>query len=504
MSIKAKQQTTTKASSAAKTGAVAVTAKAPAKPSRQTKGKTLPLKRGFPKGFYWGTGTSSYQIEGAWKEDGKGESIWDRYAHTPGHIKNNDTGDVANDHYHSYKEDVALMKREIGANAYRFSVAWPRIFPEGTGQPNRKGLDFYNRLVDELLKAGIEPFATLYHWDLPQVLQEKYGGWQSKETCKAFAEYAGYVAEQLGDRVKHYFTINEFRSFVDMGYQGVDVQVGGGKTLHMGGAPGERLPNRDRNQVRHHAVLGHGLAVQAIRARGPAGTQVGFAENILIAVPFIETTAHIKAAEVATRELNAEFTTVMLEGRYTDAYLEKAGAHAPKFTDDELKTIASPLDFVGINVYKPNIYVEPSEEPSGYHSIPINASHPKMKASWHVFDPECIYWGPRHVQSLWGAKSIFITENGCAGSDEVSDDDRVYDSDRVMFLRAYLTQLHRATADGVPVKGYFHWSLMDNFEWGDGFGTRFGLVYVDFKTQQRTPKLSASWFREAAARNAVV
>src|SRR5215469_8054566 len=193
--------------------------------------------RTFPKGFFWGVGTSSYQIEGAWNEDGKGPSIWDTYTHSPGHIKNNDTGDVANDHYHRYKEDVALMK-DIGANAYRFSIAWPRIFPEGTGKPNPKGLDFYSRLVDELKATGIEPFATLYHWDLPQTLQDKHGGWQSKETAKAFADYSGCMAEQLGDRVKHFFTINEFRSFVEGGYQGFDTQIGGGKTLHLGGAPG--------------------------------------------------------------------------------------------------------------------------------------------------------------------------------------------------------------------------------------------------------------------------
>ena len=219
-----------------------------------------------PRGFFWGVGTSSYQIEGAWNEDGKGPSIWDTYVHTRGHIKNNDTGDVANDHYHRYKEDVALMK-SIGANSYRFSIAWPRIFPEGAGQPNPKGLDFYSRLVDELKATGIEPFATLYHWDLPQNLQDKYGCWRSKDTAKAFADYACYMAGQLGDRVKHYFTINEFRSFVEGGYQGFDVQVGGGKTVHLGGAPGLKLSKGELNQVRHHAVLGHGLAVQAIRAR---------------------------------------------------------------------------------------------------------------------------------------------------------------------------------------------------------------------------------------------
>ncbi|HKE57337.1 MAG TPA: GH1 family beta-glucosidase [Pyrinomonadaceae bacterium] len=459
--------------------------------------------REFPKGFYWGVGTSSYQIEGAWNEDGKGPSIWDTYTHVPGNIKNNDNGDIANDHYHRYKEDVALMK-SIGANSYRFSIAWPRLFPSGTGKPNQKGIDFYNRLVDELKAAGIEPFATLYHWDLPQALHDKYGGWKSKETAQAFADYAGYLAEQLSDRVKHIFTINEFRSFVEGGYQGFDVQVGGGKTVHLGGAPGLRLSNGELNQVRHHAVLGHGLAVQAIRARGRKDTKVGFAENMLIAVPTIESPDYIKAAETATRELNADFTTVMLEGRYTDSYLKKTGADAPKFTADELKTIASPLDFVGLNIYKPNLYVVPTDDASGYRSIPLNASHPKMKSSWHVFDPQCIYWGPHHVHSLWGAKSIYITENGCAASDEVSADGKVYDSDRIMFLRAYLKELQRATADGVPVDGYFLWSAQDNFEWGDGYGNRFGLVYVDFKTQKRIPKMSAAWFRQAARRNAVV
>ncbi len=460
------------------------------------------VARRFPDGFRWGVATSSYQIEGAWDEDGKGPSIWDTYAHTPGNIENDDNGDVANDHYHRYKEDVALMK-SIGATAYRFSIAWPRIFPDGTGEPNPKGLDFYSRLVDELLAAGIEPFATLYHWDLPQWLHDTYGGWQSVETAKAFADYAGYVAEQLGDRVKHYFTINEFRSFVDGGYQGADMDVGGGTTLHLGAAPGLTLSDSELRQVRHHAVLGHGLAVQAIRAGSPAGTKVGFAENIHVAVPIVDTPEHVEAAEQATREENAGYMTVMLEGRYTDAYLAEDGG-APRFTDDELKTIASPLDFVGINVYRPGLYVEPSDAPPGYREIPINASHPKMQSSWHVVDPEAMYWAPRHVRSIWGAKSIFITENGCAAADVVAPDGRVYDTDRVMFLRACLAQLQRATSEGVPVDGYFLWSAQDNFEWIWGYGNRFGIVYVDFETLERTPKLSAEWFRRAAAQNAVV
>src|SRR5262245_40778816 len=256
--------------------------------------------RTFPQGFYWATATSAYQIEGAWNEDGKGESIWDRYAHTPGNIKNGDTGDVANEHYHRYKEDVALMKN-IGANAYRFSISWPRIFPSGTGEPNQKGLDFYNRLVDELVAAGIAPFATLYHWDLPQALQDK-GGWQSRDTVKAFADYAGYMVEKLSDRVRHFITINEFRSFVDLGHQVREVLIPGG-TVKMSGAPGLKLSPGELNQVRHHAVLAHGMAVQAIRARGKAGTKVGPAEVLLCSVPLIESPEHIKAAQAATREV---------------------------------------------------------------------------------------------------------------------------------------------------------------------------------------------------------
>jgi beta-glucosidase len=458
--------------------------------------------RQFPKGFFWGTATSAYQIEGAWNEDGKGPSIWDTYAHTPGKIKNGDTGDVANDHYHRYKEDVALMKN-IGATAYRFSICWPRVFPEGTGTPNPKGLDFYNRLVDELKASGIEPFATLYHWDLPQTLEDRYKGWQSRDTAKAFGDYAGYMAEKLSDRVRHFFTINEFRSFTEAGYKGFEVPApGGSRTVFL--APGLKLPAGEFNQVRHHAVLAHGLAVQAIRAKGKPGTKVGPAENIETAVPLIEAPDHIKAAELVTRERNAPFLTVMLEGKYTDAYLKEAGKDAPKFTDEDLKIIGSPLDFVGINVYCPMVYVVASDQAPGWRAVPFARGHAKAAVNNFPIGPSSLYWAPRFVQSLWGAKEIFITENGCAGDEVIASDGNIYDTDRIMFVRAHLTQLQRATADGVPVNGYFYWSTMDNLEWTAGFGNRFGLVYVDFKTQKRMPKLSAHWFREAAARNTVV
>ncbi len=455
----------------------------------------------FPDGFAWGVATSAFQIEGAVREDGRGASIWDTYAHTPGKIRNGDNADVASDHYHRYRDDVRLM-RDIGVKAYRFSIAWPRIFPHGVGQPNARGLAFYHRLIDALLEAGIEPFPTLYHWDLPQALQDK-GGWQSRDTAKAFADYAGYMARALGDRANKFFTINEFFSIVDIGHRGIDTVVDGRK-VRIEHAPGLRLSNARLNQVRHNVVLAQGLAVQAIRAGGRAGIKCGPADNLSTAVPAIETPENIGAAEIATREMNAGGLTAILEGKYSDAYLAAAGKDAPDFTAEDLKIISSPVDFIGLNIYRPAAYVAASEAASGFRPIAFSKSHPHMLSPWHLLGPEAMYWAPRQLQSLWNVKEIYITENGCAARDEMSAKGVVDDSDRVMFFRNHLAHLQRATAAGVPVKGYFHWSLMDNFEWSDGFANRFGLAYVDFKTQKRTPKLSAAYFREAAAKNAVV
>lgn len=460
-------------------------------PVRREAGARHPVEpRAFPAGFLWGTATASYQVEGAVAEDGRGPSVWDTFSHTPGKVVNNATGDVADDHYHRYKEDVQLMKA-LGVKSYRFSIAWPRVFPQGSGSPNPKGLDFYSRLVDELLANGIEPFATLYHWDLPQALQDRVGGWESRETSQAFGEYAGYVAERLTDRVKHIFTINEFGAFMELGYR-----LG----IH---APGVKLPPGRFNQARHHGVLGHGLAVQAIRARGKPGTKVGLAENLVVGVPVIESPSHIAAAEHATREVNAQYLTVIMEGKYTDAYLAMTGADAPHFTPEDLKIISSPLDFVGTNIYQP-MFVRADAGPGGFAVVPNPASYPHMASPWLFIGPEVLYWGPHHVAKLWNVQEIYVTENGCSSSDIPAGDGQVYDTDRVMFLRNYLTQLQRAIADGVPVKGYFLWSLMDNFEWADGYTNRFGLHYVDYATQRRMPKLSAAFYREVIAGNRVV
>lgn len=455
----------------------------------------------FPTGFCWGLATASYQIEGSPDADGKGKSIWDIYAHTPGKMKNGDTGDVAIDHYRRYRDDVLLMK-DMEANAYRFSISWPRIFPTGSGRPNLKGLDFYSRLVDELLKAGIEPFATLYHWDLPQALQDA-GGWQSRATSMHFADYAGFVAEKLGDRIKNFFTLNELQNFVDMGYRGTELTVQG-KPVRIELAPGLKLPPDALNQVAHHAVLAHGLAVQAIRARGVADIKVGPADVLFAAVPLIDAPNHVAAAKAATRAYNWRFLDVMLSGRYSEDYLASAGVDAPRFTDEDMRAIASPNDFVGANIYVLKNYVLASDVVPGWQETPTSVSHPKMFSPWHSFSPEVLYWGPRLLNEIWNPKAIYITESGCAAADTVAPDGQVYDTDRIMYLRAVMGNLHRAIAEGAPVKGNFVWSAFDNLEWSGGYGTRFGLVHVDFKTQKRTPKLSASWFREAARRNSIV
>lgn len=445
-------------------------------------------ERAFPDGFLWGTATAAYQVEGAYKEDGRGASIWDTFSHTPGKVSNNDTGDMACDMYHRYKDDVQLMKN-LNAKSYRFSLSWSRIFPEGTGTPNQKGIDFYSRLTDELLANGIEPFATLFHWDLPQTLQDKNKGWQSRETAQAFADYAGYVAGKLSDRIKYFFTLNELLTFVDLGH---------GNGLF---APGLKLSPAELNQVRHNAVLAHGLSVQAIRANGKKETKVGLAENIKIPVPVIETPENIRAAELALRELNAGYTNVIMEGKYTDAFLKAAGADAPRFTDEDLKTISAPTDFMGINVYAPTHYVQAASNEQGYEFLPFAKSHPTSTSTWQMLGPESLYWGVKLANKVWNVKEIYVTENGTSGTDELTADNQVYDTDRITFLRNYLSQLQRATSEGVPVKGYFYWSLMDNFEWTGGYGIRFGLYHVDYKTLKRTPKMSAAYFKEMASAN---
>ncbi len=449
-------------------------------------GQPKPAALQFPAGFLWGCATAAYQIEGGAQDDGRGPSVWDVFSHTPGKTHNGDTGDVADDSYHLYKEDVQLLKA-LGVQTYRMSISWSRVIPTGKAPLNPKGLDYYNRVVDELLANNITPYITMFHWDLPAGLP---GGWQNRDTAHAFADYAGFMAKHLGDRVHHFMTTNEFVCFTDLGYRWGQF------------APGLKLPAKEANQVRHHGILAHGLGVQAIRANASAETQVGLAENASVYVPAMETADDIKAAQKATRLMNAPFLTALMEGKYIDEYLQHEGADAPHVERGDMEAISSPLDFVGLNIYTPS-YVRADDSPTGFVIEPMPASYPHMASPWIQIAPECIYWGVRNVCDLWKPKGIFITENGTSSDDVMNAAGHIEDVDRVMYLRNHLTHLHRAVDEGYPVKGYFLWSLMDNFEWVDGYSKRFGIHYVDYKTLKRTPKLSASWYSNAIAQNRV-
>ncbi len=443
----------------------------------------------FPEGFVWGCATSAYQIEGAASEDGRKPSVWDTFSHTYGRTVGGATGDIASDSYHLYPQDVQLLK-SLGVSAYRYSASWPRVFPDGTGQPNEKGIAFYERVTDELLANGIEPFLTLFHWDLPQALEDRFGGWLSRDTSQAFADYAAFVAQRLSGRVRHFLTTNEFSCFTDEGY------YTGSK------APGRKLGMAQLFSVRHNAMLAHGMAVQAIRAASPPDTRVGLAENPIFCVPVIETPEHIQAARKAMRMYNAKFLTAILEGAYPDSYLASAASYGVQLPVADMPYIGSPLDFVGLDVYSPT-YIRADSGPAGYVTVPFPSSYPRMASSWLTVGPEAAYWGPRHLAEMWNVKEIYITENGCSSDDQMTADGHVYDTDRLMYLRNYLANAHRAAAEGWPLKGYFLWSLMDNFEWADGFSQRFGLAYVDFKTLQRTIKDSGRWYAKVAAENRV-
>lgn len=446
----------------------------------------LPQPKTFPHGFLWGSATSSFQIEGSLNADGRGESIWDVFCREPGRIKNGDNGDVACDSYNRYGEDTQLLKN-IGAAAYRLSFSWPRIFPSGKGKPNRKGLDHYHRVIDNLLENGIQPYITLFHWDLPSALP---GGWQSRDTALAFADYAGLISREFSDKVSNYFTLNEMLAFIAGGY---------GVGMH---APGLKLGKRELNQTRHHALLAHGLGVQAIRANAKDDVAVGPAENVLIGVPAIEDAAHVEAAKRMFRRSNAAYIVPILDGAYPESWLKEQAADAPIIADGDMKAIGQPVDFVGVNIYTGS-YVRPSDTEAGYEVVQGGRDAPNMGLPWLKLVPEATYWGVRILSELWNPKRVLITENGTPAADELKLG-AVRDVERIMYLRNCLGHIQRAAAEGYPIAGYFLWSLLDNFEWTEGYQSRFGLHYVDFKTQARTPKLSAAWYREVIARNAVV
>lgn len=451
---------------------------------------TLPVKgETFPKRFVWGAATAAPQIEGAAFKDGKGESVWDRFARTPGKVLNGDTLDVACDHYHRYAEDFALL-RDLGIRHYRLSLAWPRLYPNGDGALNKAGLDFYKRLLDCLHDHDITPWVTLFHWDLPQSLEDR-GGWGARGTTDAFATYANTAVRALAGRVKHWITLNEIRCFTYLSY-GVGTK-----------APGRRESPAFLNQTYHHAMLCHGHAVRAVREHGRRGSVVGLTDNPDIAIPVTETEPDIAAARAFFRERNAHILGVMADGAYDPAYLARCGADAPQVAEGDLALISEKTDFLGLNIYTGS-FVRAARDDRAYEELPVSREYPRACSAWLHLAPQALYWGPRLATECHGHSTIYITENGCGYDTEPVVNGEVLDLHRRDYLRGYLRELHRAIRHGVPVKGYFLWSLLDNFEWEDGYTRRFGIVHTDYQTLQRTPKLSARWYADVIRENRIV
>ncbi len=450
-----------------------------------------PRPLAFPRNFVWGFAAAAPQIEGAAFADGKGPSIWDHFARQPGRVRNGDTLDVACDHYARFREDFKLM-RELGARHYRLSIAWPRIFPQGDGAVNRQGLDFYHRLFDAMLEEGLTPWVTMFHWDLPQALEDRFGGWRDRRVADAFATYADTLVRAYGDRVKNWITLNEIFCFTTLGY-------GTGAK-----APGLKLPDAVVNRTYHHALLCHGHGVRAVREHGGRGARVGLTDNSSIGVPVTETEDDIAAARAHFAATNPRTLDPIYRGRYAASYLRAAGKDAPRVAKGDFALISLPTDFLGLNIYTGSFVRAPARGRAKFEVLPFPPSYPQADAHWLKILPQSIYWGPRLATEVYGVKAVYITENGCGYDDAPPVNGEVLDLHRRDLLRNCLGELRRAATDGVPVKGYFLWSLMDNFEWEDGYERRFGAVYCDFKTQRRTPKLSARWYREVVTRNRLV
>ncbi len=432
----------------------------------------------FPADFVFGAATAAYQIEGAAREGGRGESVWDRFAATPGKVRNGDTGEVACDFFHRYREDVALLT-ELGVGAFRFSVAWPRVLPEGRGRVNESGLDFYDWLVDELLAHGIEPFATLFHWDTPQALEDA-GGWPARATAEAFVEYAEVVVRRLGDRVRFWATHNE--PWV---------------VSWLGHAWGEHAPGRtseaDAVACAHHLLLSHGWAVEAIRAAAP-DAQVGIVLNLAEAYPAGDSPEDEAAAWQVDGEGNRWFLDPIFRGSYPADLLGRNELVAPFVRDGDLEAIAAPIGFLGVNNYFRFLV---GGGPGGPRLV-RNPEAPYTAMDWEVY-PDALHRLLVRVSEDYAPPAIYVTENGAAFADVRAHDGRVHDPERTAYLESYLDAVGRAVADGAPVRGYFVWSLLDNFEWAHGYSKRFGIVYVDYPTLARIPKDSFWWYRDAIA-----
>ncbi|MDZ7706205.1 MAG: GH1 family beta-glucosidase [Trueperaceae bacterium] len=431
----------------------------------------------FPPNFIWGTATAAYQIEGAAREDGRGPSIWDVFSSTPGKTLNGDTGEVACDHYHRWEQDFDLMN-DIGVDAYRFSVAWPRIIPQGTGEVNEQGLDFYDRLVDGMLERGIKPFCTLYHWDLPQPLQDQMG-WANRAVVDAFVRYADVVTKRLGDRVSAYATLNEPWCSAELGY-----------------IKGEHAPGLQDRQLglraAHHLLLAHGSALPVMRANAPEA-QHGIVLNFNPSYPASDDPEDVAAARRLDGMFNRWYLDPVLKGRYPDDIWQGYGSDVPDVHDGDLEVMSGPIDFLGVNYYSRAVLAhDPDGDWPNLRGVSFDAERTDM--GWEVY-PEGLSDLLRRLEHDYDLPPVYITENGAAYPDKV-DDGEVRDEDRISYIRRHLEAVSDAMAHGVDVRGYFAWSLMDNFEWAFGYSKRFGLVYVDYETLQRIPKHSAHWYRD--------
>ena len=445
-------------------------------------------KTQFPKDFTWGAAAASYQVEGAAREDGKGLSTWDMMCRRPDRVWEGHTGDVACDHYHRWKEDIGLMKK-VGLQAYRLSVSWPRVIPAGTGAVNKKGLDYYDRLVDGLLDAGIEPWITLFHWDFPHELYLR-GGWLNRDSVAWFGEYTDVVVKKLSDRVTHWMTLNEPPCFIGLG---LDTGV------H---APGDKLGTHEVLTAAHHTLMAHGRAVQVIRSTARKEPIVGWAPCGNVAVPATNTPADIRAAKAhvydgTTLWSYTWWSDPIFFGRYPEDGLRHYGDKAPKVKSGDMDLIKQPMDFFGMNIYSAKVMRAGKKTTS--ENVPLKPGYPHTLFLWKVM-PGAIYWGPRFIYERYKCP-IVVTENGLSSMDWVNLDGHVHDTMRIDFMERYLSELRRATHDGVAVKGYFHWSIMDNFEWAEGYKHRFGMIYVDYETQKRTLKDSALWYRKVIESN---
>jgi len=446
----------------------------------------------FSKDFLWGAATASYQVEGAAYEDGKGLSVWDMCCKKPGFVKDGDTGDTACDHYHLYKEDVGIMK-EIGLQAYRFSISWPRVIPDGVGAVNNKGLEFYDKLVDELLEHNITPYATLFHWDYPYELYKK-GGWLNKDSSDWFEKYTQVIVDKLSDRVNHWMTLNEPQCFVLLGH------------LQGEHAPGLKLDKPDVFLAIHNSLLAHGKACSVIRSRSKLACEIGYAPVGATIIPDTDSESDVDFARklmFSCHEQSLWANTWWMDpvflGKYPEDGLKAYERWLPKIGQNDMDIINQPTDFFGCNIYQGMRVRAGSENPAEFF-VKKTEGYAQTTMKWPV-TPEALYWGPKFFYERYN-KPILITENGMANTDWVSVDGRVHDPQRIDYMYRYIREFKKAAKDGVAAKGYFAWTLMDNFEWAHGYNERFGIVFIDFKTLKRTIKDSGIWYKGVIESNA--